>query len=167
MRVTIRPWRADEASTLQALADDPDVSRWMTASFSSPYTLADAERWLANVVKHDPPQLFAIEADGVVVGGGGVEPREGSHEGVAVVGYWLGKRYWGRGIATRALELLTERAFATGYRRAEANVFAPNKASARVLEKCGYTLEARLRASYVQRDGTPCDELIYGRLKTG
>ena len=51
-----------------------------------------------------------------------------------------------------------------GYRRAEANVFAPNKASARVLEKCGYTLEARLRSSYLQRDGSPCDELIYGRL---
>lgn len=105
-------------------------------------------------------------ADDVDVGGAGIEPRGGSHAGVATVGYWLGKAYWGRGIATAALRKVVERTFAMGYRRAEANVFAPSLASARVLEKCGFTLEARLRAAYVQRDGTPCDKLIYGRLYT-
>lgn len=59
-------------------------------------------------------------ADDVDVGGAGIEPRGGSHAGVATVGYWLGKAYWGRGIATAALRKVVERTFAMGYRRAEA-----------------------------------------------
>lgn len=55
--------------------------------------------------------------------------------------------------------------FATGLRRIEAHAFEQNVASARVLEKAGFRLEARLEKSYVERDGKPCDKLIYARLK--
>jgi len=158
---TIRPWELKDTATLQNLADDVDVVRWMSG-FPHPYTINEAERWLGEAVQHDPPQFFAIENEGLVVGGGGIEPAEGARSGVAVVGYWLTPSAWGRGIATEALRLLVERAFKDGYRRLQAHVFAPNIASVRVLEKCGFTLEARLCESYVQRDGTPCDELIFG-----
>ncbi len=63
-----------------------------------------------------------------------------------------------------AVRILVEQAFGRGFRRLEAHVFEPNVASARVLEKCGFMLEGSLRASYVQRDGTPCDALIFGRI---
>lgn len=134
------------------------------SGFPHPYPLRVAEQWLAEAVKHDPPQFYAIELDGVPVGGGGIEPLEGTRTGVAILGYWLAEEYWGRGVATRALQLLVDRAFADGFRRLQAHVFAANTASARVLEKCGFTLEARLRESYLDRDGNPCDELIFGRL---
>lgn len=53
------------------------------------------------------------------------------------VGYWLGRRYWGRGIATRALaaflHVVTERPL---YARAAKD----NAASLRVLQKCGFTI---------------------------
>ena len=55
--------------------------------------------------------------------------------------------------------------FAAGLRRIEARVFERNVASARVLEKAGFRLEGRLEKSYVERDGTPCDEFVYARLK--
>lgn len=161
--ISIRPWRTDDAQTLHELADDAAVARWMSG-FPHPYPLTLAHQWLADAVKHDPPQFFAIEFDGIPVGGGGIEPLEGTRSGVAILGYWLTEPYWGRGIATAALQLLVDRAFADGYRRLQAHVYAPNTASARVLEKCGFTLEARLRQSYLDRDGKPCDELIYGRL---
>ncbi len=52
------------------------------------------------------------------------------------VGYWLGKEYWGQGIATRALtELLKE----VTQRPLYAHVVKHNLASIRVLEKCGFT----------------------------
>jgi RimJ/RimL family protein N-acetyltransferase len=52
------------------------------------------------------------------------------------VGYWLGKEYWGKGIATRALtELLNH----VTQRPLYAHVAKHNIASIRVLEKCGFT----------------------------
>ncbi len=59
------------------------------------------------------------------------------HEGGTTrVGYWLGKEYWGMGIATRALSqfLLLVRS-----RPVHAHVASHNAGSIRVLEKCGFT----------------------------
>jgi len=50
-------------------------------------------------------------------------------------------------------------------RRIWANVMEPNIASARVLEKSGYVLEARMRAAISDRRGAIHDELIYVRLR--
>lgn len=77
----------------------------------------------------------------------------------------MGAAYWGRGIGTDAASILSNEALASGaLRRLEARVFAPNVASARVLEKCGFQLEGRLRAFYVDREDRVCDALAYGRV---
>lgn len=55
--------------------------------------------------------------------------------GVPSVAYWLGKEWWGKGIATRALELMLE---ADPTRPLHAFLAPPNVASRRVLEKCGF-----------------------------
>jgi len=163
----LRPYRADDLGALVAIADDREVTRWMTAGFPHPYTRADGERWLAIAMLDDPPNHFAIEADGAFAGAIGILPQRGEHEGSAIFGYWLGRRYWGRGIATDAARTMADHAFRSrGLRRLEASVFGPNAASARVLEKAGFTLEGRMRESYLERDGTPTDALIYARLAT-
>lgn len=51
------------------------------------------------------------------------------------VGYWLGREFWGRGIATRALSLFLEQ---VSERPLEAQVVPHNLASMRVLENCGF-----------------------------
>jgi RimJ/RimL family protein N-acetyltransferase len=53
------------------------------------------------------------------------------------IGYWIGKEFWGRGIATRALS-----DFLGGMetRPRFAHVAKHNIASRRVLEKCGFTI---------------------------
>lgn len=51
------------------------------------------------------------------------------------VGYWLGNAYWGKGIATSALNELLQREL---QRPLFAYVAAHNVASRRVLEKCGF-----------------------------
>jgi RimJ/RimL family protein N-acetyltransferase len=53
------------------------------------------------------------------------------------VGYWLGKEYWGKGIATRALEDFLKEIKA---RPLYAHVAKHNIGSRRVLEKCGFTV---------------------------
>lgn len=59
------------------------------------------------------------------------------HEGQRYIGYWLGRDYWGRGIATRAvsdfLQLVKTRPL-------HAQVAKHNPASVRVLQKCGFTI---------------------------
>ena len=57
--------------------------------------------------------------------------------GKQLVGYWLGREYWGRGLATQALaELVEELAVRPLY----AEVATTNIGSIRVLEKCGFTV---------------------------
>jgi RimJ/RimL family protein N-acetyltransferase len=161
----LRPYRLDDVEPLRVTADDPLVSRWMTATFPSPYTRDDARVWIARVLADPVPQHFVIEVGGAFAGAAGLMAQQGEHRGVATFGYWLGCAYWGRGIATDAARTLARHGLgACRYRRLEAAVFAPNAASARVLEKCGFTLEARMRDSYVQRDGSICDGLSYARL---
>ena len=103
--------------------------------------------------------------DGSGVGGIAAEPGEGERRRSAEVGYWLGEPFWGRGIATEVLRAVTEYAFATfDIIRLEAGVFGWNPASARVLEKAGYTLEGRMRHAVV-KNGRVGDRLIYGLLR--
>lgn len=59
------------------------------------------------------------------------------HDGQREVGYWLGREFWGKGIATRALSLFLERVTA---RPLYAHVIKHNRASIRVLQKCGFML---------------------------
>ncbi|MDE2573525.1 MAG: GNAT family N-acetyltransferase [bacterium] len=51
-----------------------------------------------------------------------------------------------------------------GMRRLEAHVFAPNAASARVLEKCGFSLDGILRSGATDREGKVEDYLLYAKL---
>ena len=57
------------------------------------------------------------------------------HDGEREVGYWLGREFWGKGIATRALTLFLEHVTT---RPLNAYVVKHNLASIRVLEKCGF-----------------------------
>jgi RimJ/RimL family protein N-acetyltransferase len=69
-----------------------------------------------------------------------------------LVGYWLGRDYWGRGIATRALAAFLDELTARPLR---AHVATSNLGSIRVLEKCGFALSA----SSETEDGV--EELVY------
>ena len=164
-RCRLRPHRRQDAAQLSAAAGAFAVARWMTARFPHPYGLVEAQAWLAVAAAEDPVDHFAIEVDGTLAGGAGLQPASGERFGVAEFGYWLGCDYWGRGIATEAARLLARHAFAQrGLHRLEAHVFAPNAGSMRVLEKTGFRCEGKLRSGFVERDGTIVDGFLYGRL---
>lgn len=78
----------------------------------------------------------AIEVDGVLVGSISCFVMDG----VDSVGYWIDRSHWGRGIASRALELLLGE---VTMRPLHARVAASNLGSIRVLEKCGFKEYAR------------------------
>lgn len=162
---TVRDWkRGDEWDLVQA-ANNPNVSRYLTDRFPSPYTLQDAYAWIdLNEAKRNNTD-FAIEAGGVVAGGIGY--TLGAYEArlTASIGYWLGETFWGRGMTTAALAALTRYAFEThGLRRISSVVMSPNTASARVLEKAGYVREGVMRSGVIKR-GEVLDLLLYARVQ--
>lgn len=162
----LRQWFGSDADPLVPLANDPYVARYLSRVFPQPYTRADADRWLREQADVETVGQFAIEVGGELAGGIGFIVGSGERAGTASLGYWLGKRFWGRGVATEATQAATQWAFdALRVRRVWANVMAPNVASVRVLEKAGFALEARMQAAICCRRGMIHDELIYARMR--
>jgi RimJ/RimL family protein N-acetyltransferase len=81
----------------------------------------------------------------------------------AELGYILAPAARGRGVATEALRLLTQWAFARGLQRVELRIDTDNAASRRVAERCGYVYEGLLRSVHF-KDGLRADMLVYSRL---
>jgi len=83
----------------------------------------------------------------------------------AELGYWLAKRYWGKGYMSEAVRLTVR----YGFRKMKlvriyARVMHPNVASTRLLEKVGFTYEGRMR-KMVFKNGRWMDDLRYGMLR--
>ena len=72
------------------------------------------------------------------------------------VGYWLGRAYWGRGIATQALRLFLD---AVTTRPLFAHAAKDNVGSIHVLKKCGFILVGEER-SYATARGEEIEEVI-------
>ncbi len=108
---------------------DPDATRM--AAFPSRNREAFMAHW-AKITRDETNILRTILFDGQVAGNVVSWQQDDERE----VGYWLGKEYWGKGIATRALaEFLNH----VTTRPLYAHVVKHNLASIRVLEKCGFT----------------------------
>ncbi len=76
---------------------------------------------------------LTITSDGAVAGNIGAWTQDG----MRLVGYWIGRDFWGKGIATEALRLFAERETT---RPLHAFVAAHNTGSIKVLERCGFVL---------------------------
>jgi len=162
-RCTIRQWRLDDAESLARHANNRKVWLAVRDLFPHPYTIQDANEFLQRTVSEQPAMKFCIEIEGAAVGGIGVHPVQDVHRHTSTVGYWLGEEFWGRGIMTEAVTAVTDFCFQNfPLRRISAEVFANNPASARVLEKTGFTFEGRLKND-VLKDGKLLDSLLYAR----
>jgi RimJ/RimL family protein N-acetyltransferase len=160
-RCTIREWRPGDEESLVRHANNRNVSRNLRDAFPYPYTLADARSWIETAATADPLTSFAIEVDGAAVGGIGIVLKDDIYRRSAEIGYWLGEDFWGQGIATEAVSVMTDYAFSTwDLCRIWAGIFEWNHGSGRVLEKAGYQFEGRLRQA-VTKDGETIDELIF------
>src|SRR5215469_4395317 len=133
--------------------------------FPHPYTIQDAHEFLQRATTEQPEMKFCVDIEGAAVGGICVHPGQDVHRHTATVGYWLGEQFWGRGIMTEVVTAVTDFCFKNfPLRRISAEVFASNPASARVLEKSGFTFEGRLENDVV-KDGKVLDSMLYARTK--
>lgn len=165
-RILLRRWAPPDAAALARFANNRNIWLNVKDRFPYPYTGADAAGWIAHCQAETGKLIqFAIDLDGVAIGGIGIEALDDVHRLTADIGYWIGEPYWGEGIATVALIEMTRYTFAEFlFERIQALVYEWNPASRRVLEKAGYVLEARL-ARCIIKDGRIGDGFLYARLR--
>jgi [ribosomal protein S5]-alanine N-acetyltransferase len=85
----------------------------------------------------------------------------------AEVTYSVRPERWGRGLATALCQALADWGFAErGWVRIQATTLVDHLASQRVLQKCGFTLEGRVRNFRLVR-GEPRDYLMFSRVPSG
>lgn len=130
--VRLREVEPDDLPIFYEQQLDADATRM--AAFPARDRVAFDAHWSTNILGNPAAITQTILLDGQVAG------HIGSwlQDGVRLVGYWIGKKHWGKGVATRALtgflHLVTQRPL-------RAHVAKHNVGSIRVLEKCGFQLE--------------------------
>jgi RimJ/RimL family protein N-acetyltransferase len=106
----------------------------------------------AQILRDESITKRTITLNSAVAGHIGCFDRDGDRE----VTYWIGKQYWGRGVATKALtELLRQEPS----RPLHARVAKDNLASLRVLQKCGFIIIGEDKG-FANARGTETDEFI-------
>lgn len=143
--VALRPVEDDDVAVFFEHESDPVAAEM--AGFPSRDRARFDAHW-ARVLADDTLVTRAIVADGQVAGNIGCWP-DGEDR---LLGYWVGREWWGRGVATLALGLMLDE---VTERPLHAHVVAHNAGSVRVLERCGF----RLAAEETYDDGPV--ELIY------
>jgi ribosomal-protein-alanine N-acetyltransferase len=147
---------------------DPDVHRYLETRWHR-QSLDTVRAFVAGLLGSETSYLFAILArqqeplrGTAHVGNIKVGPID-EHHACADVSYFIGDRSsWKKGVATEAVALATRIGFERLHlHRIQAGVYSGNVASARVLEKCGYKLEGRLRSRLRSADAWE-DHLWYG-----
>lgn len=129
--VRLRGVEADDLPLFYEHQRDAEASRM--AGFASRDRAAFDAHWASNTLGNPAAITRTILLDGKVAGHIG----SWSQDGIRLVGYWIDRELWGRGVATRALAafllLVTERPI-------YAHVATHNAGSIRVLERCGFRL---------------------------
>lgn len=136
--ITLRPTTEGDLRLIHSFEIDPRANElagskprdWPTFAARWAVILADKDGTVTGVT----PRV--ILADGVPVGSVNLSPFEGPMS----IGYWIGREHWGRGIATRAVELMLHEC---PQRPIFATASASNTASLRVLAKNGFAEVSR------------------------
>jgi RimJ/RimL family protein N-acetyltransferase len=162
-----RPRSSDAGAIFARYSSDPEVTRLV--GWPRHRSVDDARGFLQfsdAEWKRAPAGTYLIESreTGVLLGSTGLL-FEAPYR--AMTGYVLAKDAWGRGYATEALRAMVETARLLSVRRLYALCHHEHRASAHVLEKCGFSLEGCLRA-YAEfpnlRAGEPQDVVCYAIL---
>ncbi|MBN8641752.1 MAG: GNAT family N-acetyltransferase [Flavobacteriales bacterium] len=157
----LRTWTIEDAENLAKYANNPKVAQFLTNAFPHPYTIENAKSFIEMVSNQNPTAIFAIDVNGEAVGSIGLHAQTDIMCKNMELGYFLGEPFWGSGITTEAVRTIVEYGFQNfDITRIYARPYGNNPASQKVLEKAGFTLEARIEQN-IYKNGEFLDELIY------
>ncbi|MBW2979183.1 N-acetyltransferase [Candidatus Woesearchaeota archaeon] len=148
-RIKLRKLKLSDASDIYKNLQDREMVKW-TLNIPWPYKRKDAIKFIRKThyeMKKKSGYTFGIVLKEInkvigVVSLIHINQKDKNAE----LGYWLGKKYWGKGLMTEAVKLMLKFAFEKlKLHRVYAGVFEENIASRRVLEKTGFKLEGVMR----------------------
>jgi len=167
-RCLLRAYVAQDAPSIRRHADDAGVAANLFDGFPHPYPMAAAEAWCGHEANSGRfGYVWAIEVDGQAIGSIGLVPDTGWLRCNAETGYWIGREYWRRGIASDALRQVVDWGFAAlpELTRVTAHIFASNEGSQAVARKCGYVRESLMPRSAI-KDGRVIDRVVWATYRT-
>ena len=137
-RINVREWRANEIDGMHRWLSDPKVNKFL--SFGT-HTMGESRMHLQDVIASQnkkPRQHFylAIELTELqtTIGDTGFTWNE---KGIAEIGYFLEPKYWGKGYATEAANMMISYAFDAGAHTVLASCDIGNTDSEKVMRRCG------------------------------
>lgn len=153
-RLVLRPFSATDAFMVQQLAGDREVAD-TTLNLPHPYGDGVADAWITSHQMGWDTQTVATWA--IVTPSDELRGAVGLNLNVrhrrAEIGYWIGRPWWGQGLATEAVRALLEFAFTTlELNRVQATHLVRNPASGRVMQKAGMSREGLHREKFLKND---------------
>ena len=165
-RLLLRPWNMDDVESLYRLCAGPDIGP--AAGWKPHESLEESREMLEKWINGEncPELFFALEEKetGRLAGALGLHPDAIRRQNpqCRMVGYWVGKEYWGQGYATEAVNAVMDYAFQRlKVKLLTVDHYVGNEGSRRVIEKCGFTYEGTLRRALQIYDGTYKDASFY------
>ncbi|TMW96448.1 hypothetical protein EJD97_007336 [Solanum chilense] len=163
--ISLRLLEASDAGDFMEWCSDENINK-----FSQQRTFKSKEDAMIHLAKYIVPRRWfrAICLNGNPIGYISVSPlRDGSDKSKGEIKYVLSSKYWGRGIATKAVKMMVATIFVDSplMDRLEGKVDIENIGSQRVLEKAGFTKECVLR-KYYYFNGKLSDLVIFSLLPT-
>ncbi len=163
--IKLREFTLEDKTQLAVLCNNKKIWDNVRDIIPFPYSEKDASFFIEGCIKEKTKTTFAIEKNRILVGVIGLVLQSDIYRLSAEIGYWIGEPYWGQGIATEAVKLLTEYGFTKlNLIRIFSGVFDYNKPSQKVLEKSGYTLDGIFKKAVIKNNNIH-DEYRYSILK--
>jgi len=153
-RFRLRPLRPEDAAELHRLVNDWEVAKTL-ARVPFPYPRELADEWIASTRERIAAGTayhlaIARPEDDVMLGCVGLTVDAATRS--AELGYWVGRRHWGQGIATEAAGRLARWALAhLELDRITASTAADNPRSAAVLRRIGFRLAGEGMCEFLSR----------------
>ena len=160
-RLHLRPFQPRDVLDALEYRNDPEFARFLP-QIPQPFTMEDAEAFVALNMSEpwDRSPTFAVVLSAKLIGT--VNFEVDAETRTAMLGYAIGRSWWGQGIATEAARAATAWAIeAFNLTRLWASTDARNVRSQRVLQKLGMKYEARQVGEDVGRDGKPVENIVY------
>lgn len=165
--VNLRPWKIEDATAIVETINNENVQANLRDGIPFPYTVQDALDYLEKYFLKQPEHFFCIEFNDKVVGSIAVIPKENVYRKTAELGYYVAEPYWRKGIASKAIGLITDYAWKNlDVIKIYAEVFEYNKHSMRALEKNDFYLEG-IRKKSIIKNSQLWDDYVWVKFKPG
>jgi len=159
----LRPAKLSDAENIYKYQQEKEVKKGF---MTTPKSVNEVKRDILKSKKNKTTgESFVIDINGKAIGEISLHFDDPFHKKKMKIAYWIAKDYSGKGITTKAVNLVVKYAFKK-YKlvRLWAWCRTFNKASARVLEKAGFKLEGILRKNKF-KNGKYLNDMVWARVR--